>query len=144
MGANGSSVRLVVAMTVKGVAVWEMAGGGWIGGLPRRVVADGGGCVVDGVGTGTGGGGSLMVGRVGDGNGGWVVDATDPGSVQNVLAAAGCGGCWRTRCCLMEPWSEIRCRDCKRKAVGEGLGLYIKSLEMTIEPEMGCLVEVLC
>jgi hypothetical protein len=90
MGANGSSVRLVLAMTGKGVAVWEMAWGGRIGGLPRRAVAVGGGCVVDRVGTGTGGGGSLMVGRVGGGIGGLVVGATDPGSLHDVLAAAGC------------------------------------------------------
>ena len=90
IGANGSSVRLVLVMTGKGVAVWEVAWGGRIGGLPRRVVAVGGGCVVDSVGTGTGGGGSLMVGRVGGGIGGLVVGATDPGSLQDVLAAAGC------------------------------------------------------
>jgi hypothetical protein len=67
MGASGSSVRVVMAMTVEGVAVWEMAEGGWSGGLPRGLVAVGGGCVGDIVGTGTGGGGSLMVGR----GGGW-------------------------------------------------------------------------
>jgi hypothetical protein len=67
MGANGSSVRLVMAMTVEGVAVGEMAEGGWSGGLPRGLVAVGGGCVGNIVGTGTGGGGSLMVGR----GGGW-------------------------------------------------------------------------
>jgi hypothetical protein len=90
IGANGSSVRLVLAMTGEGVAVWEMAWGGGVGGLPKGAAAGGGGCVVDRVGTGTGGGVSLMVGRVGVGNGGLVVGATDPSSLHDVLAAAGC------------------------------------------------------
>jgi hypothetical protein len=90
MGASGSSVRGLMAVTVEGMAVGGVAEGGWSGGLPRGMVAGGGGCVENVVGTGTGGGGSLMVGRTGVGN---TVDesyATDPGLVQNVLAAAGC------------------------------------------------------
>ena len=77
-------------MTGKGVAVWEMAWGGGSGGLPGGAGADGGGCVVDRGGTCTGGGVSLIIGRGGVGSGGLVVGATDPGSLHDVLAAAGC------------------------------------------------------
>jgi hypothetical protein len=90
MGASGSSVRGLMAVTVEGMAVGGVAEGGWSGGLPRGMVAGGGGCVENVVGTGTGGGGSLMVGRTGVGNTVGESYTTDPGLVQNVLAAAGC------------------------------------------------------